>query len=150
MRIADLVESIAAPVVAEHGCELWDVEYIKESGQWFLRVYIDKEGGVNITDCEAISQALDPILDEKDPIPGSYTFEVSSAGAERRLKKERDFERCIGRDVLVRLFAAKDGKKEFAGKLLSYDDGAVEIESDNNTVRFEKSEYSLVRLRIDF
>ena len=82
-KITDIVTELARPVVQQAGCELWDVEYVKEAGQWFLRVYIDKDGGVSIDDCEAVSRALDPVLDERDPIETSYTFEVSSAGAER-------------------------------------------------------------------
>lgn len=88
-KISDKVEALARPVVEEEGCRLWSVEYIKEAGTWYLRVYIDKDGGVGIADCEAISRKLDPILDEADPVPGSYVFEVGSAGAERELKRRR-------------------------------------------------------------
>ncbi|MBQ8974855.1 MAG: ribosome maturation factor RimP, partial [Oscillospiraceae bacterium] len=102
-KITDTVAALARPVVEQAGCELWDVEYVKEAGQWFLRVYIDKEGGVSIDDCEAVSRALDPILDESDPIETSYVFEVSSAGAERSLKRPSDFERFMGSLVEVRL-----------------------------------------------
>lgn len=150
MRIVETVEKLAAPVAEAHGCTLWDVEYVKEGADRFLRVYIDKEGGVSINDCEAVSVELDPILDEQDPIPESYIFEVSSAGAERQLKKPRDFERCMGRDVTVRLFAAKDGRKDFAGVLTGYTDGRVEISSGGQTLTFEKNEYSVVKLRIEF
>ncbi|MBR2521348.1 MAG: ribosome maturation factor RimP [Oscillospiraceae bacterium] len=150
MRIVDEVEKIAGPVAAEHGCELWDVEYVKEGSERYLRVYIDKEGGVSIQDCEAISVVLDPMLDELDVIQDSYIFEVSSAGAERRLKKPRDFERCIGRDVLVKLYSAVDGRKEYPGKLLSYTDGDIDVSVGDTVRHFEKKEYSSVRLRIDF
>lgn len=86
-KISDKVEALARPVVEEEGCKLWSVEYIKEAGTWYLRIFIDKDGGVGIADCEAISRRLDPILDEADPIPESYVFEVGSAGAERELKR---------------------------------------------------------------
>lgn len=103
-KISDKVEALARPVVEEEGCKLWSVEYIKEAGTWYLRVYIDKDGGVGIADCEAISRRLDPILDEADPIPESYVFEVGSAGAERELKRPSDFEQFIGSDVEVKLY----------------------------------------------
>ena len=95
-KLVDTVRSLAEPVAAQCGCEVWDVEYVREAGAWYLRVYIDKPGGVGIDDCEAVSRALDPVLDEADPVPGSYVFEVSSAGAERELKRPGDFERFIG------------------------------------------------------
>ena len=92
MKITETVRQFAEPVVQAHGCSLWDVEYVREGADWFLRLYIDKPGGVDINDCEAISRAVDPILDEKDPIPDSYSFEVCSAGLERVLKRPGDFE----------------------------------------------------------
>ena len=150
MRIVEEVEKLAAPVAAEHGCELWDVEYVKEGSERYLRVYIDKKGGVSINDCEEISVVLDPMLDELEALQESYIFEVYSAGAERRLKKPRDFERCIGRDVLVKLFSAVDGRKEYAGKLLSFADGDIVVYADGTERHFEKKNYSSVRLRIDF
>lgn len=147
-KVTDLVTELAAPIAEAHGCELWDVEYVKEAGTWFLRVYIDREDGVSINDCEAISRELDPILDERDPIPGSYTFEVSSAGAERPLKKPSDFERFTGHLVEVKLYHAIEGRKNHIGTLSSYDDGAVEIEISGKKIRFEKSDVAGVRLRI--
>ena len=123
MKITDQVRLLAEPVVAEKNCELWDVEYVREGSTWFLRIYIDKDGGVDITDCEAVSRAMDPILDEADPIPDSYTFEVCSAGLERTLKRPGDFERFMGADVLVRLYRPRSGAKEFAGVLTGYQDG---------------------------
>ncbi len=147
-RITDLVSGAAKPVAEAHGCELWDVEYVKEAGTWYLRVYIDKEGGVSINDCEAVSRELDPLLDELDPIPGGYTFEVSSAGAERALKRPSDFERFIGHLVEVKLYRAVEGRKSHVGNLVSYDDGAVEISVSGKNIRFEKSDVAGVRLRI--
>ncbi len=148
-RITDTVRGLAEPVVREAGCELWDVEYVKEAGAWFLRVYIDKEGGVSINDCETVSRRLDPILDEADPIPDSYTFEVSSAGAERALKRPSDFERFMGSLAAVRLYSPKNGKKEHIGYLKEYDDGAVTLVIGDDDVKFEKNEIAGVRLRME-
>ena len=113
-KITELTAKLALPVVEEAGCELWDVEYVREAGSWFLRIYIDKEGGVDILDCEKISRALSDLLDEADPIEGSYTLEVSSAGAERPLKRPGDFQRFMGSPVAVKLYKAQGGRKEFA------------------------------------
>ena len=151
MKIVDLVRSFAEPVVLENGCTLWDVEYVREGADWFLRLYIDKDGGVDINDCERISRAVDPILDEKDPIPDSYHFDVCSAGLERTLNRPADFERILGSAVLVRLYRPKDGSKEFAGKLEGYEDGNITILLQNGKqLTFEKSEVALVRLRVEF
>jgi ribosome maturation factor RimP len=147
-KITDIVAALAEPIVTKHGCMLWDVEYVKEAGDWFLRIYIDREGGVTLEHCEAISRALDPILDAQDPIPGSYTFEVSSAGAERVLKRPSDFERFIGRLVEVKLYRAHDGRKEFVGTLSGYAEGRLEITAAGKTYTFEKSDVARVRLRI--
>ena len=149
-KVTDLVTALARPAVEEAGCTLWDVEYLKEAGSWYLRLYIDKEGGVNISDCEAISRAIDPILDEKDPIPDSYSFEVCSAGLERQLKRPSDFERFMGSSVTVRLYTAKDGAKEHTGILTGYDGGAVAIREAEQEKRFEKNEVAMVRLHVDF
>ena len=100
-KVTEVVRELALPVVEENGCKLWDVEYVREAGQWYLRLYIDKDGGVNILDCEAISRAMSDILDEADPIESSYIFEVASAGAERPLKRPSDFEQFMGSPVLI-------------------------------------------------
>ena len=102
-KVTDLVSRLAAPAVEAAGCELWDVEYVREAGSWFLRLYIDKPGGVDILDCETVSRTVSDLLDEADPIEGSYTFEVSSAGAERPLKRPGDFARFLGSPVLVKI-----------------------------------------------
>ncbi len=149
-KVTELTAELAAPVVAAQGCELWDVEYVKEAGTWYLRLYIDKEGGVSIDDCEAISRRVSDLLDEADPIEGSYTFEVSSAGAERPLKRPSDFERFMGSPITVRLYKTKDGRKEFSGTLAGYENGAVLLDTDGQTLRFEKAEIALVRLRVEF
>ena len=149
-KITELTAELAAPVIAERGCTLWDVEYVKEAGTWYLRLYLDKEGGVDILDCEAVSRKVSDLLDEADPIEGSYTFEVSSAGCERPLKRPSDFARFMGSPVTVRLYQNRDGRKEFAGTLRGYDDGAVTIEVGGKELRFEKNEVALCRLRVEF
>ena len=150
MKITDQVWEFAEPLVQACGCSLWDVEYVREGGEWFLRLYIDKDGGVDIDDCEAVSRAVDPVLDEKDPIPGSYRFEVCSAGLERVLKRPSDFERFLGEPVLVKLYRPKDGRKEFPGVLKGYKDGDVTISAGGQEITFEKAEVALVRLRVEF
>ena len=147
-RITDIVTKLAEAPASELGLELWDVEYVREAGQWVLRVYVDKDGGVGIADCEALSRLLDPLLDEADPIPDSYVFEVSSAGAERELKRPRDFERFMGSDVEVRLYRAEDGAKTVVGKLAGYSDGAVTVDNAGTQRTFEKGRVAKVRLRI--
>ena len=150
-KITELTAELAAPAIAEQGCTLWDVEYVKEAGTWYLRVLLDKEGGVDILDCEAVSRKLSDLLDEVDPIESSYMFEVSSAGAERQLKRPSDFERFMGSPVLVKTYKNRDGRKEFAGILAGYEDGAVLLDMGGQApVRFEKAEVALVRLRVEF
>lgn len=150
MKITDQVTAFAKPIVEEKGCSLWDVEYVREGSERFLRVYIDKEGGVNIDDCEAIARAMDPILDEKDPIAESYHFEVCSAGLERALKRPGDFERFMGSPVMIKLYRPRNGLKEIPGILRGYEDGHVTVEAGKETITFEKSEVALVRLRVEF
>ena len=145
-RVTDTVAALALPVAEAAGCSLWDVEYVKEAGQWFLRVYIDKEGGVSIDDCEAVSRPLSDLLDEHDPIEGSYTFEVSSAGADRALKKPEHFARFQGAEVEVKLYRPKEGRKEYVGLLRDYQDGAVTLETAGQEAVFTKQEVALVRL----
>ena len=150
-KVTEIVRELAQPVAEENGCELWDVEYVREAGQWYLRLYLDKEGGVNILDCEAVSRMVSDLLDEADPIESSYVFEASSAGAERPLKRPGDFERFMGSAVLVKTYKPKDGRKEFAGTLAGYEDGAVLLDmGTGEPLRFEKSEIALVRLRVEF
>ena len=145
-KVTDLTARLAAPIVEEQGCSLWDVEYVKEAGTWYLRVLIDKEGGVDILDCENISRALSDLLDEADPIEGSYTFEVSSAGADRVLKKPEHFARFQGQEVEVKLYRPREGRKEFVGLLQSWEDGNVTLDAGGTPIHFEKKEIALVRL----
>ncbi len=143
-KISDKVEALARPVVEEEGCKLWSVEYIKEAGTWYLRIFIDKDGGVGIADCEAISRRLDPILDEADPIPESYVFEVGSAGAERELKRPSDFEQFIGSDVEVNLYQPYEGRKTLVGTLEEYNDGNITVSG----VELKKEQIAQVRLHV--
>lgn len=143
-KISDKVEALARPVVEEEGCKLWSVEYIKEAGTWYLRIFIDKDGGVDIADCEAISRRLDPILDEADPIPESYVFEVGSAGAERELKRPSDFEQFIGSDVEVKLYQPYEGRKTLVGTLEEYNDRYITVSG----VELKKEQIAQVRLHV--
>lgn len=149
-KVTETVAALAAPVVEQAGCTLWDVEYVKEAGEWFLRLYIDKEGGVSIDDCEAVSRPVSDLLDEHDPIEGSYTFEVSSAGADRVLKKPEHFQKFMGELVEVKLYRPKDGRKEFVGALKSYEDGGVELDLGGTQAAFTKQEIAQVRLHVTF
>ena len=150
MKVTDQVTEFAQPVVEAQGCSLWDVEYVREGSERYLRVYIDKPGGIDIDDCERVHRALDPILDEKDPIAESYHFEVCSAGLERALKRPSDFAQFMGSAVLVKLYRPRNGLKEIPGILRDYEDGKVTVEAGKETITFTKSEVALVRLRVEF
>ena len=150
MKVTEIVAKIAEPVVQAHGCQLWDVEYVREGDQRFLRIFLDKETGVDINDCEAISRAMDPLLDEADPIAESYHFEVCSAGLERTLKRSSDFERFMGSNITVKLYRPRNGLKEIPCVLTGYDNGKVTVTAGKETITFEKSEVALVRLRVEF
>ena len=150
MKITDQVAAFAQPIVEAQGCSLWDVEYVREGSDYILRLYIDKEGGVDISDCEAVSRAVDPILDERDPIPGSYQFEVCSAGLERPLKRPQDYRQFLGSPVTVKLYRPYNGLKEIPAILRGYEDGRVTVEAGKETITFEKSQVALVRLRVEF
>ena len=149
-KITEIVSQLAKEHVEAEGCSLWDVEYVKEAGSWYLRVYIDKENGVSIEDCERISRRLDKILDEADPFPDSYIFEVASAGADRELKRPSDFEKFIGSEVEVRTYRQVDGQKLFVGKLKEYSDGNIVISSGNKDFFFAKQDAAQVKLHVTF
>ena len=151
MKVTELVAGFAKPIVEAQGCQLWDVEYVREGSERFLRLYIEKmDGVVDISDCEAISRALDPILDEKDPIQESYHFEVCSAGLERKLTRPSDFQRFMGSPVMVKLYRPHNGLKEIPGILRGYEEGKVTLEAGKETITFEKSQVAMVRLRVEF
>ena len=149
-KITETVTALAVPVAEKFGLEIWDVEFVKEGGEHYLRVYIDSEKGVDINDCENFSRAFDKILDEADPIDTSYIFEVSSAGLERRLYRPSDFEKYMGSAVTLKTFSPKNGKKEFLGNLSAYENGSVTLSIDGEEVFFEKKEIASVRLRVEF
>lgn len=144
-------ENFLQPLMEEHQFELVDVEYVKEAGTWYLRAYIDKEGGIAVDDCEVISRKLSEWLDEKDFISDSYILEVSSPGLGRPLKKEKDFARNIGKAVDVKLYRALNKQKDFTGILKSYDKESVTIEQEDSTeMVFTRSDIALIRLAFDF
>ena len=147
-KLTDKIAEIARPVVEEEGCSLWDVEYVREAGTWYLRVFIDRDGGVSIDDCERVSRRLDPILDEEDPIPDSYVFEVGSAGADRELNRPGDIEQFMGSEVEVKLYRPVDGSKHYTGTLAGYEDGAVSLSTGEKTLRFPKEQVAQVRLYV--
>ena len=147
-KIVGIITELARPIVEQIGCELWDVEYVSEGGQWYLRVYIDKDGGISIDDCEKVSRALDPIIEEKDPIPTSYIFEVSSAGLERTLKQPAHFQRFLGENVEVKLYKPLEGSKLYSGTLSAYENGAVTLDFGGKFITFTKEQVASVRLSL--
>ena len=149
-KITALVEGLARPAVEEQGCSLWDVEYVKEAGSWYLRLYIDKEGGVSIDDCEAVSRAVDPLLDEADPIQDAYTFEVSSAGADRVLKRPEHFAAFLGAEVDVKFYRAIDGQKSCTGVLEDYSQEGLTLSVPGGRRQLAREDVASVRLHIKF
>ena len=149
-KITDRVWRLAQPVAEQFGLRIWDVEYVREGADWFLRVYIDKDGPVDISDCENVSRALDPIFYEEDPIPDSYTFEVCSAGCERVLKRPGDFQKFLGSKVLLRLYRPRDGRKEYIGVLKDYQDGTISLSVGEEAMTFTPEETAMVRLYAEF
>lgn len=146
-KVTQITADLALPFVEQAGCTLWDVEYVKEAGSYFLRVYIDKEGGVSIQDCEAVSRPLSDALDEADPIQDSYVLEVSSAGADRVLKKPEHLDRFIGEEVEVKFYKARDGRKSCVAILRGYtQDGRLTLEENGAQFTLEKQDVAQVRL----
>lgn len=144
-------EVMAEPIVTGHGFELVDVEYVKEAGTWYLRLYIDKEGGITIDDCEMVSREFSDRLDEEDFIQDAYIMEVSSPGLGRPLKKEKDYKRSLGKEIEIRTYRPVDKQKEFFGILTAYDEKQVTITLENQETRvFQKAEIALIRLAFDF
>ena len=150
-KVTDTVAQLALPFVEAAGCSLWDVEYVKEAGEWFLRIYIDKEGGITVNDCEAVAREMNEILDREDFVEDSYVFEVSSPGLGRPLKKEKDYVRSMGKEIEIRTYRAINREKEFYGILSAYDESTVTIETENGEkMTFEKPDIALIRLAFDF
>lgn len=127
-KVTEVVEELATPIIQELGLELVEIEYVKEGKNWYLRVYIDKELGIDIEDCGLVSESLSEKLDEIDPIPHNYFLEVSSPGAERPLKKDKDFQKAIGKNVFIKTYEPINGEKSFEGKLLEFDGQRLKIE----------------------
>ena len=138
-------EQLILPILNEKQFELVDVEYVKEAGEWYLRAYIDKPGGITIDDCEAVSRKLSDLLDEKDFIPDAYILEVSSPGLTRPLKKDRDYERNIGKPVEIKLFRAVSGRKEITADLVTFDKDTVTVSEEGTEIVLEKKNISLIR-----
>ena len=149
-KITQRVWELAQPVVEGFGLKLWDVEYVREGADWFLRLYIDKDSPVDISDCEKVSRAMDSILDREDPIPDSYNFEVCSAGCERVLKRPSDFQQFLGSPVLVKLYRPREGRKEYVGVLQGHENGTTILEVDGKQMEFTPEETALVRLYAEF
>ena len=144
-------EEFLLPLIEERRFELVDVEYVKEGSSWYLRAYIDKEGGIAVDDCEVISRLLSDWLDKEDFISDSYIMEVSSPGLGRPLKKEKDFARSLGKEVDIKLYRAREKQKDFTGTLAEYDKDTVTIElEDGSRMVFERQEIALIRLAFDF
>ena len=145
-----VVEALVRPVVEAMGLRLWDVRFEKEGPDWFLRVLIDRDEPMDTDTCAEVSHAIDPLLDEADPIQDPYTFEVSSAGADRALKKPEHFQAYLGAQVDVKFYQAKNGQKTCTGILAGYEDGAVTLTMGEDTVTFPKQEIAFVRLHVGF
>ena len=137
-------EELITPILDRMNFELVDVEYVKEGGTWYLRAYIDKEGGITVNDCEAVAREMNEILDREDFVEDSYVFEVSSPGLGRPLKKEKDYIRSMGKEVEIRTYRAINREKEFYGILSAYDENTVTIKTEDGTeMTFEKSDIAL-------
>lgn len=149
---AETVYDLALPIASELGYELYDVEFVKEGADYFLRIYIDKPGDViSSDDCERMSRAIDPVLDEKDPIQCSYYLEVSSVGLDRPLKIEKDFIRFMNQKIEVRLYKTQDGVREFSGTLCAYNDGMFTVQcADGSRKILNVKDASLIRPYVDF
>ncbi len=144
-------EELITPIVDREGFELVDVEYVKEGADWYLRAYIDKEGGITVNDCELVAREMNEILDREDYIEESYIFEVSSPGLGRPLKKEKDYVRAMGKELEIRTYRMINHEKEFYGILKAYDDASVTVETeDGEEIVFEKKDIALIRLAFDF
>ena len=144
-------EELITPILDRMNFELVDVEYVKEGGTWYLRAYIDKEGGITVNDCEAVAREMNEILDREEYDEDSYVLEVSSPGLGRPLKKEKDYIRSMGKEVEIRTYRAINREKEFYGILSAYDENTVTIKTEDGTeMTFEKSDIALIRLAFDF
>jgi len=149
-KVAAQVTEMVLPLAEELHLELVDVEYVKEAGRYYLRVFIDKPGGVTLDDCQALSEKLDVLLDEKDPIPNSYVLEVSSPGIERPLKKAGDFQRFAGRLARIKTYAPIAGRRQFTGRLIGASDEEVKLAIDGQEVAIALERIASARLVAEF
>lgn len=143
-------EELLEPIAERYGVEIYDVEYVKEGNEWYLRAYIDKEGGVNINDCENVSRAFSDVLDEKDFIEDAYILEVSSPGLGRTLKKDRHLSKSIGQEVEIKTYKPINKCKEFAGVLESFDENVIVIDENGTKIQFNRADIAIIRLALDF
>ena len=148
-NIASVVEALITPVAQELGYYIWDVSYVKDGTEWFLKITIDSENGIDIEDCEKMSRAIDPILDEADPIPDAYRLEVSSPGIEREIKTDFHLSKCIGETLEVKLYAPLDGKKSVIGELKEYDDENVTID-DGEKITIPRKSIAKMNIYFEF
>lgn len=144
-KVEDVVYDICKPIVDKHNFELVEVEYKKEGGEWYLRIYIDKEGGITIDDCQVVSEEVSEVLDQVDPIDISYIFEVSSPGIDRPLKTERDYQKAMGKLVEAKLFAPLEGKKVIEGTLEGYTENNVELDQNGNRIVLDKKQIAIIK-----
>ena len=144
------VWELAEPIAVQEDCFIYDIEYVKEGGVWFLRVYIDKDGGVSLDECEAVSRALSTVLDEADPIQQNYYLEVSSPGIERKLKTKEHFDRYIGETIDIGLYKAINKSKQLTGKLISFEDDVITVEVDGESFELPLKETTGVKLHFEF
>ncbi len=150
-NIAERVEALVTPHITEMGYRVWDVEYVKEGAEWYLRITLDSDDGIDIDDCEKVSRAINPIIDEADPIEDFYYLEVSSPGLERVLRKEEHFAASIGSEIEIRLFAPDDNKKKsYTGKLTAYENETVTVDIGGETVSIPMNKVSKVQTLFDF
>lgn len=143
-------EELLQPIAEANHVEIYDVEYVKEGNEWFLRAYIDKEGGVDINDCVAVSRVLSDKLDEEDFIDEAYTLEVSSPGLGRTLKKDKHLEKSLGEEVEIKTYKSIEKCKEFAGILKAYDADSITIETEGTEKVFTRADIAVIRLALDF
>ncbi len=149
-EIEKRTEELLLPIAEANGVSIYDVEYVKEAGEWYLRAYIDKPEGVNINDCVNVNHALSDALDAEDYIEEAYTLEVSSPGLGRQLKKDRHLENSLGKEVELKLYKPRDGVKEFAGTLKSFNDSEVTVTINDKDETFIRKEISVIKLALDF
>jgi len=151
LKTTELVQKIVAEPVLKLGYELVDIEFQKEQARWVLTLFIDKEGGISLDDCERVSRAVEPLLDDKDPIAQSYFLCVSSPGLDRPLKNESDFKRALGKDVEIKLYLRREKKKEYIGKLLGFNALSISVLcKDGKEREFDLKEIALIRPHLEF